>query len=99
MRRLASCGDGIPSLADIPVAVTQDIRRRVTTCFVAVTPDERIAGLCSSAVSSDSKQQIGILKGMMRLGAARSITGSIACDGPTLAADHSCPQLGAQPPL
>lgn len=32
--------------------VTQDIRRRVTTCFLAVTPDERIAGYYTLASAS-----------------------------------------------
>lgn len=32
--------------------VTQDIRRRVTACFVAVTPEERIAGYYTLASAS-----------------------------------------------
>jgi hypothetical protein len=32
--------------------VSQDIRRRVTACFVAVTPEERIAGYYTLASAS-----------------------------------------------
>jgi ribosomal protein S18 acetylase RimI-like enzyme len=32
--------------------VTQDIRRRVTACFVAVTPDQRVAGYYTLASAS-----------------------------------------------